>query len=298
MKPFKKRNKPARIAFFVLLVTLITCVGLSTTLAKYTTDFDFTGNAMVASFDVSATVNGLSDDIFGTIYDLLDAPGQTSTYTQIQAGFWANPVDEEDPDVITGKIAPGVWGKISLIVRNDSEVAVGWSVTNLAITNNGLTIGAIKALVDDSNAGELLEKELDHYAQINGYDDMADAGTSLDATVIKVPLLFSLEPTNPTSWVTADQLGTLTTTLAGTLARNTSTTSSPDVLYWKWDFENGSNLDAGSTGTKLERNDNIDTILGLAAALGEFNGTKAIKATMTVNFVQIDKDGVYDVTLP
>ena len=91
----KKVNIPIRIASVMLCLVLFSLYMTSGMLAKYTTGGNGKGNGRVAKFSVTATDRGESEYVFD----------------QAQA--------EEQPDE---------YGNYSVIVKNDSEVAVRYTI--------------------------------------------------------------------------------------------------------------------------------------------------------------------------
>lgn len=106
-------NKVLKIAVVLLIMTLLTGVLVSNTIAKYTTSFSGSDTARVAKFEVTATgINAGSVDLFAFTY------GSTVTSTE-------------------NVVAPGASGNIQLVFENLSEVSVAVSSLTLTETNVG-----------------------------------------------------------------------------------------------------------------------------------------------------------------
>ena len=100
-----KKNKMMRIASVLLVAVLLSTCAISSTFAKYTTEFTGTSTAKVAKWDVKVA-NSSEDftfNIMDTIYENVDGT-------------------VEDEDVADGVIAPGTKGSFSVVVTNNSEV--------------------------------------------------------------------------------------------------------------------------------------------------------------------------------
>lgn len=110
-------TKVLKIAVVLLIMTMITGILVSNTVAKYTTSFTGSDTARVAKFSVSATgITAGSVALFATSY------GTTSVVTSSGSD---------------NVIAPGTAGQISISFTNDSEVPVALSGATLSETNVG-----------------------------------------------------------------------------------------------------------------------------------------------------------------
>lgn len=113
-----KKSLLLRSAGVLMGVSILSTCVLGGTLAKYTTSGKGTASASVAKFDVKlngSTIKSTEDvtlNLFDTVYD--SATG-------------INPL--ADDEVASGKIAPGTWGKTDLTVKNDSEVAIKYTLS-------------------------------------------------------------------------------------------------------------------------------------------------------------------------
>ena len=115
----RKHNKTLKAVAFVLLVTLIALILVSSTYAKYTTEYSGTDTAIVAKFSVGAD-NVESFDLFNTIYD---SDGTT-----------------EETDVDSDLIAPGTSGLFEIELENSSEVTVEYTLSLSETNDSGVPI--------------------------------------------------------------------------------------------------------------------------------------------------------------
>ena len=226
-----KNKSLTKFTALVLLVTMVTLVIISGTFAKYTSEYDGKGTAIVAKWDV--TVTDLNDQKFtadqtinlfdvSKVYELKDVTDFTSDGT-------------DDTDVFNGTdnaiVAPGTWGKVGFKVNigatNDVTVRYGVDITKL-------------------------ETEL--------------------------PLQFS---TDGTTWKTAAEIKAAITTdglyaIEENIVQPRAAQSSNEVtLYWKWDYEVGSDV------TTIANNDKADTALGK-------DGTKTCFIEAKLGATQVD----------
>lgn len=115
-----KKNMFLRVASVLLVLTLLSACAISGTFAKYTAEAKAEDSARVAkwSFKVDKTNIATSEtftfDLFKTIED--EAGGKEDDVAK--AGEGETPI-----------IAPGTSGKISLVLKNDSEVSANYAVT-------------------------------------------------------------------------------------------------------------------------------------------------------------------------
>lgn len=124
-----------KLTALVLLVTMIALVIISGTFAKYTSEYDGNGTAIVAKWDV--TVTDLNGDEYSenTTINLFDA----SKVYELKGvtDFTADGTDDGDVYDGTDKaiVAPGTWGKIGFKVNigasNDVTVRYGIDITEL-----------------------------------------------------------------------------------------------------------------------------------------------------------------------
>lgn len=212
-----KNKSLTKLTAFVLLVTMIALVIISGTFAKYTSEYNEEGTAIVAKWDVTVTDledNELTADktinLFevSKVYDLKDVTDFTTTGT--------DDTDVANGDTTNGNkaiVAPGTWGKVGF------KVNVG--ETNDVTVKYGIDI------------------------------------TELDTDL---PLQFS---TDGTTWKTAAEIKAAITVdspsysiAEKTIAPRAATSSNTVTLYWKWDYE------VGSDETSIADNDKTDTALG------------------------------------
>jgi len=107
--------KILKIAVVLLIMTMITGILVSNTVAKYTTSFTGSDTARVAKFSVSATgITAGAVDLFQTSY------GSSSVVTSTD-----------------NVVAPGTAGSISISFTNNSEVPIALSGATLSETNIG-----------------------------------------------------------------------------------------------------------------------------------------------------------------
>lgn len=131
-----KKNRSMRFAGLLFLFVLITSCIIGGSIAKYTEDFQGTDSARVAKFDVK--VNGLDKDdfqtinLFDTIYDTKDANYDKS----------APAASEADVASVGGDkvIAPGTWGFFDLVLSNNSEVTVEYTIDSELNTSNNIPL--------------------------------------------------------------------------------------------------------------------------------------------------------------
>ena len=110
-----KKKKSVKLAGILFILVLLTCYGISGTIAKYTkTITGSASSARVAKFDVSMTA-----DLFDSI---LDSDGSAET------------------DVDTDLVAPGTQGTFTVTVVNDSEVTVDYVLTLAEVNAGGIPI--------------------------------------------------------------------------------------------------------------------------------------------------------------
>lgn len=226
-----KNKSLTKLTALVLLVTMVTLVIISGTFAKYTSEYDGTGTAIVAKWNV--TVKDLDDQEFtadqtinlfdvSKVYELKDVTNFTADGT-------------DDTDVANGTdnaiVAPGTWGK------------VGFKV-NIGATN----------------------------------DVTVRYGVDITKLVTDLPLQFS---TDGTTWKTAAEIKAAITTdglyaIEENIVQPRAAESSNVVtLYWKWDYE------VGSDATKIANNDKADTALGK-------DGTKTCVIEAKLGATQVD----------
>lgn len=226
-----KNKSLTKLTALVLLVTMIALVVISGTFAKYTSEYDGAGTAIVAKWDV--TVTDLDDQEFtadqtinlfdvSKVYELKDVTDFTADGT-------------DDTDVFNGTdnaiVAPGTWGK------------VGFKV-NIGATN----------------------------------DVTVRYGVDITKLVTDLPLQFS---TDGTTWKTAAEIkAAITTDSLYAIAEKTvqpraAESSNVVTLYWKWDYE------VGSDATTIANNDKADTALGK-------NGTKTCVIEAKLGATQVD----------
>ena len=118
-----KKNKLTRLAILVLALAIGSMMIVSGTYAKYTSSATGTSTATVAkwSFELngeeiaSTTPQSITLDLFDTILDTLD--------------------DNDEEDVVDGKIAPGTYGEFQVTVENTSEVTAAYTLT-ATVTND------------------------------------------------------------------------------------------------------------------------------------------------------------------
>lgn len=131
-----KNKSLTKLTALVVLVTMIALVIISGTLAKYTSEYDGTGTAIVAKWDVKVTdLNGQELSAEQTI-DLFDA---SNVYELKDVTDFTAAETADDTDVANGTdkaiVAPGTWGKIGFKVNigaaNDVTVKYGIDITAL-----------------------------------------------------------------------------------------------------------------------------------------------------------------------
>ena len=226
-----KNKSLTKLTAFVLLVTMIALIIISGTFAKYTSEYDGEGTAIVAKWDVTVT------DLAGREY----AADETINLFDVSNVYELKDVTDftadgtDDTDVANGTdnaiVAPGTWGKVGFKVNigatNDVTVRYGVDITKL-------------------------ETEL--------------------------PLQFS---TDGTTWKTVAEIKAAITAdslyaIAEKTVQPRATESSNVVtLYWKWDYE------VGSDATTIANNDKADTALGK-------NGTKTCVIEAKLGATQVD----------
>ena len=226
-----KNKSLTKITALVLLVTMITLVIISGTLAKYTSEYDGAGTAIVAKWDV--TVTDLDDVELSesATFDLFDA---TKVYDLDGVTDFTTETVTDDADVYNGTdkaiVAPGKWGKVGFKVKigadNDVTVKYGIDITKL-------------------------ETDL--------------------------PLQFSVDGT---TWKTADEIKTELASGAYSITEKTvqpraTASENTVILYWKWDYE------VGSDATTIANNDKTDTALGK-------EGTKTCVIEAKLGATQVD----------
>ena len=229
-----KNKSLTKLTAFVLLVTMIALIIISGTFAKYTSEYDGEGTAIVAKWDVTVTdLAGreyAADETINlfdvsNVYELKDVTDFTAAGT--------NDTDVADGDDTNGNkaiVAPGTWGK------------VGFKV-NIGATN----------------------------------DVTVRYGVDITALTTELPLQFS---TDGTTWKTADEIKTAIETKPYAIAEKTvqpraAESSNTVTLYWKWDYEVGSDADT------IANNDKADTTLGK-----DGNKTCVIKAKLGATQVE------------
>lgn len=118
-----KKNIAMRVASLVLMCTIVTSCFVSSTFAKYTSEFSGQDTVTVAKWDVSVT-DGTNIINKNTDIDLFE------TITEVDG--------DGDQEVVAGLIAPGTKGSFRIVVSNSSDVDVNYSVK--FTVNNGLNI--------------------------------------------------------------------------------------------------------------------------------------------------------------
>ena len=111
----KRTNLLTKFAIYVLLITIITLILVSSTYAKYTTTLTGSDTATVAKF----AVGGLDSSSFNLFDTTVKEVNATTT----------------DTDVANDRIAPGTGGKFAITLTNDSEVSVNY-VLSIQETSN------------------------------------------------------------------------------------------------------------------------------------------------------------------
>lgn len=105
-----KKNRLFMLGLVTVFVAVLSLTLVSSTFARYTSTITAGASAQVAKWDVK--VNDSS--------------------TEIEANLWQTIVDttdgNQDEHVTTGKIAPGTKGSYQLILTNNSEVAVNYTM--------------------------------------------------------------------------------------------------------------------------------------------------------------------------
>lgn len=207
-----KNKSLTKLTALVLLLTMIALVIISGTFAKYTSQFDGVGTAIVANWDV--TVEDLEGNAYSesTKINLFDATKvydlKGITGTDVTA---LNVTDDEDVYNGTDKaiVAPGTWGKVGFVVKvgPTTDVTVKYSVD---ITK--------------------LDTTLPLQFSTNGKDwvTVDDIKTELG----KEAKVFSL--------------GT------GTVQPRTADSTNTVTLYWKWDFEVGADANSIADNDKID----------------------------------------------
>lgn len=113
----RKISTTTKVMAIILLITMVALTIISGTFAKYTSYFEGSDTATVAKwvvgFDGDKTINLFSNT---GVYDLNEVTDKNDLSSEKGA------VDE---DVVKSgkKVAPGTWGKVTLSVTNESDVA-------------------------------------------------------------------------------------------------------------------------------------------------------------------------------
>ena len=105
-----KKNKMMRIASVLLVAVLLSTCAISSTFAKYTTEFTGTTSAKVATWSVNVADADVNNKTFN--FNIMD------TIVDVETGD----DDGTDDDVASQRIAPGTKGSFSVVVTNNSEV--------------------------------------------------------------------------------------------------------------------------------------------------------------------------------
>ena len=106
-----KKNRIARFAVLLLVLTLMTSCFVGGTFAKYTSTAVATDTVTVAKWDVKLDGAAFSDT---AVFDF------TST--------WTDSDGSAEEDVVSKKLAPGTKGAFNLVVSNDSEVNARYKI--------------------------------------------------------------------------------------------------------------------------------------------------------------------------
>lgn len=134
-----KNKSLTRITAIVLLVTMIALVIISGTFAKYTSEYDGEGTAIVAKWDVTVTDIAGHEFVADDTIDLFDV----SKVYDLKGTTDFTKDGTNDADVANGGetngnksiVAPGTWGKVGFIVNigaaNDVTVKYGIDITQL-----------------------------------------------------------------------------------------------------------------------------------------------------------------------
>ena len=151
----RKHNKTLKAVAFVLLVTLIALILVSSTYAKYTTELTGTDTAIVANFSVGGdTVESFA------LFDTINEADTTS----------------DESDVADDRIAPGTGGSFEITVENSSEVTVEYSLT-ISETSNASGV-PIEYSIDGTNYYTASD-----FTGINAATDTTDSTSTIKGTL-------------------------------------------------------------------------------------------------------------------
>lgn len=151
-----KKSYVVRLGVLALALTLVTTCLTGGTLAKYTTDVEGTGSAVVAAWSFKAN-------------------DQTATMTNLDLATTAY------SNVATGKIAPGTEGSFAIKVdASGSDVAVDYAIKFSNLTNKPANLKFY------SDAGHTAEKDITDKLTTDGFTGsiaLADIANPVTETV-------------------------------------------------------------------------------------------------------------------
>ena len=143
-----KNNKLLKVTCLALFVSVIACVLVAGTYAKYTSVASGSDSAVVAKWDIKAGVKDNELSITGS-----NAQVAFNLFDTIldEDGLEENDVIKENGKVV--KVAPGTSGSFELSVKNDSEVNAEYSIT-FEVDSSKLPQGTTFPLEFKVNDGE------------------------------------------------------------------------------------------------------------------------------------------------
>lgn len=198
-----KNRTLTKTTALVLLVTMIALVMISGTFAKYITEYDGEGTAIVAKWNVKITdLDGgeLADDATFNLFDKtkvydLDAVADVDDLSA-EVGVVETDVAVKVDPTTEATVAPGTWGKVGFKITVDA--------TNEVTVRYGIDI------------------------------------TAFDTTL---PLEFSIDGTSWTTAADVKaQVDSGTYSIAtGTVNKTTALTDKTVTLYWRWLYESDRN---------------------------------------------------------
>lgn len=198
-----KNRTLTKTTALVLLVTMIALVMISGTFAKYTTEYDGTGTAIVAKWAVTIKdLDGgtLADDATFNLFDKtkvydLDEVADVDDLSA-EVGVVETDVAVKSDPTTDATVAPGTWGKVGFKITVDA--------TNEVTVKYGIDITALETTLP-------LEFSIDGTT----WTKAADVKTQVDSGTYSIA--------------------------SGTVAKTTELTDKTVTLYWRWLYENDTN---------------------------------------------------------
>lgn len=122
----------------LLLLTVVTCYSVSGTYAKYASEVTGTDSATVASW--AWNINGTDMDNTTTTFAMDDLFAGGKIY-ELESDACTTTVDDQVKQATdTDIVAPGTCGKVTIVVKNNSEVDATYAYTLSETNTNNIPI--------------------------------------------------------------------------------------------------------------------------------------------------------------